>query len=72
MYLKKIKICENTAIIDQDYKVGDKVITKKKSVNKYETPVKAMYEIVQTWTNSTVTLQTGAVITRMNIRNIKP
>ena len=60
---------ESTTIIDHDYRVGDKVTTKNRSAYKYETPFRG---IVQTWTNGTVTLRTGAVTHRVNIRNIKP
>ena len=47
-------------------------MTQTKSVYKYKTPNRGPYEIVQTWTNGTVTLRTGAVTIIINIRNIKP
>ena len=47
-------------------------MTRTKSAYKYETPYRGPYEIVQTWTNDTVTIRTGAVTMRINIRNIKP
>ena len=46
-------------------------MTKIRSVYEYESPFRVPYEIVQTWTNRTVTLQTGAVTHRINIPNIK-
>ena len=64
--------CENTTKIDRNDRLGDKVMTKNGSVYKYKTPFRGPYEIVQTWTNGTVTLQTGTVTHRINIRNIKP
>ena len=64
-------IHENTTRIDHDYRVGDKVTTKTKSAYK-KILFKSPYEIVHTWTNITATLQTGAVTTRINLRNIKP
>ena len=47
-------------------------MTRTKSAYKYKTPYRGPYEIVQTWTNDTVTLRTGAVTMIINIRNIKP
>ena len=38
---------------------------------KYETSFKGPYEIVQTWTHGTATIQTGAVTDRLNIQRIK-
>ena len=62
---------ENTTRIDHDYRVGDKVTTKNRSAYKYENLFKVPYEIFLTWKNGTVTLRTGAVTHRVNIRNIK-
>ena len=42
-----------------------------KSAYKYKTPYRGPYKIVQTWTNDTVTLRTGAVTMIIIIRNIK-
>ena len=63
---------ENTTIIDYDYRIGDKVITKMRLAYKYETPFRGPYEYFGTWTNGTVTLQIVAVTHRINIRNTKP
>ena len=63
---------ENTNIIDHDYRVGDKVTKKIRSAYKYETPFRGPFEVVQTCTNGTVTLQTGGVTNRVKTRNIKP
>ena len=63
---------ENTTRIYHDYRVGDKVMTKTRSAYKYETMFRGPYEIFRTWTKVTVTLRTGAVTHRINIRNIKP
>ena len=62
---------ENTTIIDHDYIVGDKFMNKNRSAYKYETLFRGPYEIVQTWTNGTIALQTVAVTNRINISNIK-
>ena len=60
----KYVIHENTTMNNHDSKVGDKVMTL--------TLFRGPYEIVHTWTNVPVTLRTGAVTMRINIRNIKP
>ena len=65
-------IQENNNRIDQDYRVGDKVITLTNSAYKYKTPYRGPYKIFQACTNGTVTLRMGAVAMRLNIRNIKP
>ena len=41
------------------------------SAYKYKSPFRGPHEIVQMWTNRTVTLRAEAVITRINIRHIK-
>ena len=43
-----------------------------KNVLKYETPFKGPYEMIQTWSSGTVTIQTGAITDRLNIRRVKP
>ena len=45
---------------------------RKNQAYKYKTPFQGPYEIVKTWMNGTVTVQTGAVTSRLNIRRIKP
>ena len=70
--IDKDVIREKTTRIDHNYRVGYKVMTKTKSVYKYETLFKVPHEIFHTWTNRTVTLRTVAVTKRINIRNIKP
>ena len=39
---------------------------------KYEAPFQGPYEIVQAWTNITLTIQTGAVTDRINVPHRKP
>ena len=63
---------ENTTRIDYNYRVGDKVMTKMRSAYKYETLFRGPYDFFQTWKNGAVTLQTGLVTHKINIRNIKP
>ena len=47
--------------VEYDYKVGDKVMLKNKSAYKCETLYEGPYEINQTWTNVTGTLQIGVI-----------
>ena len=68
---EKDVIHENTTIIDYNKKVGDKVTTRNKSAYKYKTPFKGPYGIFQTWTNGTITLQTGELKERINIYRIQ-
>ena len=42
------------------------------SAYKYKTPFKGPYEIVQKWTDTTVTFRMRTVTTRLNSRHIKP
>ena len=70
--MNKVITGENTPRIDDDYRVGDKVMSKMKSAYKYETPFRCPYEIIRTCKSGTVTLRTGTVTNRINVRNIKP
>ena len=49
-----------------------KVIFRRNQAYKYETLFQGLYEIIQTWMNGTVTIQTGAVTARLNIHRLKP
>ena len=53
-------------------RIGDWVMVRKNSDFKYETPFKVPYEIIQNWTNGTVTIQMRAVTDRLNIRLREP
>ena len=57
--INKDVICEKTIILDHHSRVGDKVMRKTKSAYIYKTLFKGTYEIVYTWTNRTVPIQTG-------------
>ena len=63
---------ENNTRIDHNYRVGDKFMSKMRSVYQYKTLCRGHYEIFRTCTNGKFTLQTGAVTHRINICNIKP
>ena len=69
--IEKYVFCKNSTRIEHNYRVGDSVITMNNRAFKYKTPFKGTYETVQTWTNGTITLQTGVLTTIINIRLIK-
>ena len=66
--IEKYVIHENSTRIDYDYNIGDKVMVRRKQAYKYKTPFQGPYEIIQMCTNRAVTIQTGAVTARLNIR----
>ena len=70
--IEKGLICENSTRIDDDYNIGDKVMVRMNQYYKYKTLFQGPYEIIQVRTNRTVTIQTGAVTARLNIRFLKP
>ena len=70
--IEKDVTCKNSTRINFNFNIGDKVIVGEKKAYKYETSFKGPYEIVQTWTNGTVTILTGAVTVQLNIIRIKP
>ena len=47
-------------------------MTNIRSAYKYKTSFSGPYNVFQAWKNGTVTLQTGVVTHRINIRNINP
>ena len=51
LQIGKDVIRENTTRIDHYYIVGDELMIITKSLYKYETQFKSLYEIVHTWTN---------------------
>ena len=64
--INKYLACENTTIIDHDYRVGDKVTKNIRSGYKYKTPFRGPYEVVQTWTNRTPTYKQKRLHTEQN------
>ena len=69
--IEKGVIREKKTRINYDYRLGYRVKIRNKPAYKYETPYKGLCEIVQTRTNGTVTLRTGAVTKRINTHHIK-
>ena len=70
--INKDNIRKNRNRVDQDYKVGDKVMLTKHTANKYETPYTGPFMITQCSTYTKVNLQRGLTKIRCNIRQIKP
>ena len=60
--IEKDILCKNSTRIDHNYRVGNHTMVRKQNDLKYETPFKGLYDIVQTWTNRNVAIQTGADI----------
>ena len=63
---------ENLTRREHHYKTGDKVLLKRGTENKYESPYEGPYSILKIHDNGTVRLQRGAVTDTINIRRIKP
>ena len=63
---------ENAKRIPYTYRVGDKVLLRKGTENKYEKPFEGPYVVRKVNDNGTVRLQMGAVTDTINIRRIEP
>jgi hypothetical protein len=63
---------ENKSRIPHTYHINDKVMLRKGTEYKYETPYSGPHTILQVNTNGTVRLQVGSVIDTINIRRIEP
>ena len=63
---------ENAKRIPHTYHVGDKVMLRTGTENKYESPYTGPHSILQVNTNGTVRLQMGALADTVNIRRIEP
>jgi len=70
--IEKNNIRENATRIPYVYKKGDKVLLKRGTENKYETPYLGPFDILKVNDNGTVRLQMGAIIDTVNIRRITP
>jgi hypothetical protein len=70
--IKKNNLNENAKRIPHTYEVGNKVMLRKGSNNKYEQPYSGPHTILQVNTNGTVRLQMGTVTDTINIRRIDP
>ena len=63
---------ENAKRTSYTYKVGDQVLLKRGTENKYETPYAGPYPILQVNDNGTVRLRMKAIIDTVNIRRLYP
>ena len=63
---------ENSSRIPHAYSVGDRVMLKKGSENKYEQPYSGPHTILHVGKNGTVRLQIGAIFDTINIQRIEP
>jgi hypothetical protein len=63
---------ENAKRIPHQYKVGDKVLLKRGTENKYETPYKGPYTILKVNDNGTIRMQVNNVEDTYNIRRLTP
>ena len=63
---------ENKKRIPHTYKVGDQVLLRKGSENKYEQPYSGPHTVRKVNTNGTVRLQKGSVTDTVNIRRLEP
>ena len=68
------KQCKNAKRIEHDYKVGDKALLEndKSNLCKYKQPHNGPFIVRQVHCNSTLTLQRGPVLNRINICHFKP
>jgi hypothetical protein len=63
---------ENAKRIPHEYKVGDKVLLKRGTENKYETPYLGPYTILKINDNGTVRMKVKNVEDTYNIRRLTP
>ena len=64
---------ENKKRIKHEYKIGDKVLLQKPGIlRKMSTPYSGPYEVQQVFSNGTINITKGAVIQRVNIRQVIP
>src|SRR5687767_7612144 len=63
---------ENAKRVEHTYKVGDLVLLRRGTENKYKTPYKGPFDILQVNDNGTFRLKIGAVEDTYNIRRLTP
>ena len=71
MQINRYNARENKHRVEYDYKVGNKVILTKQTVQKYKTPYTVNVVITPCFTNGTVLLQCGVIQITYNIRRVK-
>src|SRR6187200_3150469 len=68
--IEKNNKAENAKRIEHSYKVGDPVLIKRGTENKYESLYRSPYNILKVNDNGTVCLRVGAVEVSYNIRRL--
>jgi hypothetical protein len=63
---------ENKSRIPHTYQINDKVMLRKGTEHKYESPYSGPHTILKVNTNGTVRLRVGSVTDTINIRRIEP
>ena len=63
---------ENARRVKHVYSVGDQVLLKRGTENKYEAPYKGPYEVIRVLENGTVRLTVNAVTDTYNVRRLMP
>jgi len=63
---------ENAKRIDHVYQVGDKVLLKRGTENKYESPYQGPFNILKVNDNGTVRLMVKSVVDTYNLRRLVP
>ena len=68
--INKNNKAENAKRVAHHYKVGDLVLLRKGTENKYKTPYQGPFDILHVYNNGTVRLKVGAVEDTYNIRRL--
>ena len=63
---------ENQKRIEYEYNVGDKILLRTGTENKYEQPYSGPHTVLQVHSNGTLHIQKGAVAETVNIRRVTP
>ena len=63
---------ENSKRVEHEYKLGDLVLLRRGTENKYERPYNGPYEILKVYDNGTVRLKVKNVVDTYNIRRLTP
>ena len=70
--INKNNLRENSTRVKHVYQIGDKVLIRRGTENKYEAPYKGPYDIEKVYDNGTVRLTVNAVTDTYNIRRLVP
>ena len=70
--IEKNNLAENAKRIPHRYKVGDKVLLRRGTENKYETPYQGPYTLLRVMNNGTVRMKIKNVEDTYNIQRLTP